>query len=73
MVALRNNADINKICWEMQNECLFYLFILFCPQVLALREDMFFTALGRPISGAKARFTVTPSGELSVRRNSKCK
>jgi len=34
---------------------------------------MFITALGRPISRAKARFTVAASGELNVRHNSKCK
>jgi len=72
MVALRNTADINKTCREMQNECLFYLFIPPPPRVLAVQEDMFITALGRPICREKARFTVTPSGELDVRRNSKC-
>jgi hypothetical protein len=57
----------------LQKERLFYLFSFYFFRVLALQEDFFTTALGRPISRAKARFTVTLSEEPSVRRNSKCK
>jgi len=57
---------------EKQEGWFFFLFFSPPPRVLAVQEDMFITALGRPICREKARFTVTPSGELDVRRNSKC-
>jgi hypothetical protein len=46
----------------------FYFF-----RALALEKALFISALRRPISRAKARFTDAPPGELNVRRNSKCK